>query len=173
MEDNETKEPTQETNTPAASSNGSNEKFQPIVEMIVKACCDEYTAEFQYIMAEHVARGNNYMDAAGEYKAHAEEEHGHLLKWLKRLEQLGVQLDYAMEDFATKGNSWTPIKSVQDIPKQLEILIKAEKDAQTFYYAIVEKARELGDWITEKLAKETLADECEHETDLTRISEEF
>lgn len=143
-----------------------------LIPMIVKACCDEYTAEFQYIMAEHLARGNNYKDAVDEYSAHAGEEHEHLLKWLKRLEEYDVLLAYTMEDFATKGNAWTPIRT-NNIKEQLGILIKAEADAQAYYIEIVKKAIELGDYITERMAKEFLADEKEHETDLKRILEEF
>lgn len=158
--------------TKDAQPNDTGNKFKEIIPMIVKACCDEYTAEFQYIMAEHVARGANYCDAVAEYAAHASEEHAHLLKWLKRLEQLNVQLDYDMQEFATKGNPWTPIKSTEGVDAQLGILIKAEQDAQAFYNEIIKKAQEIGDWTTERIAKELLEDECEHETDLTRISEE-
>ena len=137
---------------------------------LVKAICDEKTAEFQYQMAEHLARGTGYMDAVPEYRKHADEEREHLQKLLKRAEQLNILLTYDLVDFAQQGNRWVPI-TFSEVDKQLDVLIDAEKDAQRFYAAMVAQAREEQDWITQQLFKQLLADECEHETDLRRIRE--
>ena len=140
--------------------------------MLRKAVCDEFTAEYQYIIAEHIARGAGYCDVTPEYKQHAEEEHAHALKLLKRLEQLDEKFSLDLAHVQTDGNPWTPIVT-SSIPEQLDILIKAEQDAQVFYNKIIDQARTEHDEITVRLMKELLSDECEHETDLKRIKEQF
>ena len=140
--------------------------------MLHKAVCDEFTAEYQYIIAEHIARGAGYCDVTPEYKQHAEEEHDHALKLLKRLEQLDEKFTLDLAHVQTDGNPWVPIVT-SSITEQLDILIKAEKDAQVFYNKIIDQARTEHDEITVRLMKELLTDECEHETDLKRIREQF
>ena len=143
-----------------------------LVELIKKAICDEHTATYQYCIAKHIARGAGYCDVVPEYEQHAKDEEGHAQAWLDRLEQCGIMFTYDMVELATKGNPWTPIKT-SNIKEQLGILIKAEEDAAAFYAKIVEVAREEKDWITERMAKEYMADETEHATDLKRIYEQF
>lgn len=143
-----------------------------VIEMLKKAVCDEFCAEYQYIIAEHSARGTGYCDATPEYKQHAQEEHDHALKLLKRLEQLKVIFNPDLTGIQSGGNPWVPIKT-SNVKEQLDILIKAEADAQAFYKQIIKQARVEDDEITVRLIKELLTDECEHETDLTRIIEQF
>ena len=140
--------------------------------MLKKAVCDESTAEYQYIIASHIARGAGYCDATPEYLQHADEERDHKFKLLKRLEQLGEMFSLDLINLSHNGNPWTPI-TTSNIKEQLEILIKAEADAQVFYNKIIDQARAEHDEITVKLIKELLSDECEHETDLRRIVEQF
>jgi len=158
-------------------SSTEEETQQPVIPtaddlkaLIIKAYCDERTACHQYTIAAHIARGTGYCDAVPEYKAHADEEDDHSEGWLKRLEQLGVQLNYDLTEIQNGGNPWTPIKT-SNVKEQLEILIKAEDDAAAFYQKIIEAARLANDAITKTLAKQYQADEVEHATDLRRILE--
>ena len=142
----------------------------PIVEKLVKAFCDEYTATHQYMIAKHICRGVGYADVVHEYEQHMKEEFDHGQLILKRLEQLGFKLSYDLAGINNGGNPWTPI--TLSLPKeQLLILINAERDAQAFYQEVIEAAKGQKDWITNRLFKQLQADECEHETDLTRIFE--
>jgi len=143
-----------------------------LVIMLKKAVCDESTAEYQYIIAGHMARGAGYCDVTPEYAQHADEERDHKFKLLKRLEQLGFMFSLDLINLSNGGNPWTPI-TTNNIPQQLDILIKAEADAQEFYKQIIAEARKVNDDITVQLIKGLLADECEHETDLRRIREQF
>ena len=152
-------QPTQTTNS-----------VSKIIEDLIKAVCDESTAEYQYIIAGHIARGAGYCDVVPEYEQHANEEREHKLKLLKRLEQLGYKFSLDLIHLSSNGNSWTPI-TTSNISEQLGILINAESEAQTFYKQIIEDARAENDEITKQLIKQLLADECEHETDLRRIAE--
>lgn len=149
---------------------------QPVVNNIIsllkKAVCDETTAEYQYIIAAHMARGAGYCDAVPEYLQHANEERDHKFKLLKRLEQLGAMFSLDLVGLSNSGNPWTPINH-SSIKDQLEVLIKAEADAQSFYNKILEQARAQHDEITIKVIRGLLEDECEHETDLRRIIEQF
>ena len=147
-------------------------QVQSVKAMLRKAVCDESTAEYQYIIAGHIARGAGYCDVTPEYSQHADEERDHKLKLLKRLEQLGESFSLDMIQLSNSGNPWKPI-ATSNIPEQLDILIKAEADAQDFYNQIIVQARIEHDEITVRLIKELLSDECEHETDLRRIREQF
>ena len=158
--------------TPTNQSEQPAENLSKIVINLKKAVCDETTAEYQYIIAGHIARGAGYCDVVPEYEQHANEERDHKFKLLKRLEQLGFMFSLDLINLSNSGNPWTPI-TTSNIPEQLDILIKAEADAQTFYKQIIADARAENDEITIKLMKELLSDECEHETDLRRIREQF
>ena len=150
----------------------TTEQTVDIVSLLKKAVCDETTAEYQYIIASHIARGAGYCDAVPEYLQHADEERDHKFKLLKRLEQLGATFTKDLVAVSNEGNPWTPIIHV-GVKDQLEVLIKAEADAQVFYNKILEQARAQHDEITIKVIRGLLEDECEHETDLRRIIEQF
>ena len=141
-----------------------------IAVLLAKAACDEKTAEYQYQIAAHIARGPGYCDVHDEFLKHADEERAHFQDILNRLEQIGAGFAFDLCDVAKKGNPWVPIQTT-NVKEQLTILIKAEQDAQTFYTSIVNAARDCEDWVTNRLFKKLLADECEHETDLKRILE--
>ena len=141
-----------------------------LVKMLCKAYADEMTATLQYQMALHLARGAGYSDVAPEYLQHMNEEFVHAGQILKRLEQLDIGITWDYSALQSAGNPWTPITG-SNIKEQLEILINAEKGAQAFYAKIVECAGGCKDWITNRLFKQLMSDEAEHELDLKRIYE--
>ena len=147
-----------------------NEEVSELIRLIGKAYADEMTATLQYQMAAHVARGAGYCDAVPEYLQHMKEEFDHAGQILKRLEQLGVSLMLDYAEIQKAGNPWTPIKT-NNVKEQLAILIKAEEGARDFHAKIVEAAKEEGDWISNRLFKQLMADEEEHRVDLLRIYE--
>ena len=141
-------------------------------KLIVIAYCKEMTATLQYQMAYHQARGNGIIDARDEYTEHMKDEFDHAAGWLKRLEErrIIIRPDYKLIQDADRD--FVNIET-SDIKEQIEILIRAEEGSRDFYGKIVNAARDVGDWITERIAKEYMAVEERHACDLRRILEQL
>ena len=143
-----------------------------LVQKMVVAFCDETTAAWQYFTAMHMIRGAGRVDAIDEYKEHMEDELEHLEDIATRLEEIGGKVPFNIDEISSIGHQWTRINTT-DPKTQLTVLIKAEEDAIAFYQEIVNEARALQDWKTQKLFKELLCDEVEHAFDLKRLLEEL
>lgn len=144
---------------------------QGLVEKLIVAFCDETTATWQYFTASHVVRGQGRVDCLDEYNQHMTEQAQHLQKIAHRIEELGGRVVTNLNEISSVGHTWQII-STSDPKQQLNILIDAERDARIFYQDIINYAKGLKDYVTERLFKQILEDETKHEFDLKRLLEQ-
>ena len=143
-----------------------------LVSKLVCAFADEITAIWQYFTAIHIIRGEGRRDAIEEYREHMADEAKHLEAISQRLEELGGKIPFNLDEISELGHAWVRINTT-DPETQLKVLIKAEEDAIAFYQTVVNEAKALQDWKTQRLFKELLSDEIEHAFDLKRLLEEL
>lgn len=145
---------------------------ESIASMLEKAMNDEMLAFWQYMTCYLMSRGKGKSDADPEFKEHADEELDHAKKIAQRINELGGNFCADPCEWAPNSNGFTPIRtsSVQDM---LDITIDAEKTAIDFYRRISKTAHDEGDFSTNRLAKQILADEEKHLYDLERLKEDI
>ena len=143
-----------------------------LVQKLVVAYCDQTTAFWQYFTAAHIARGCGRLDALPQYQQHMEEQLQHLQKVATRIQQLGGKIVFDLNEISMIGHNWQRINT-SDVKRQLQILIRAQKQARQFYQSIIYYANALQDWTTSNLFKDLLKDQTQHQFDLKRNLEQL
>jgi len=143
-----------------------------VVKLLNKAYADEWLAYYQYYIEEKAVKGIMKDAAIAELNQHAADELRHADMVAQRILQLGgTPLLNPKEWFVYTNCGYEEPKSF-DVTAILEDAIKGEQCAIKTYSELVDITRGK-DIVTYDIISQILADEVEHEEDLTALYEDI
>ena len=149
---------------------------QEIIDMLCKILADELVSYYAYFAGAKNIRGVNWMDVKQEFEQHAKDELDHFESVFDRLYQLGYYCKDKLDSIKENAGYYWDVDT-KDPKKAAEIAHKAEGKAveayQNLLAFIAGQSPDKRDYATEKLAKEHLETEQDHEQDMERLMEEF
>ncbi len=143
-----------------------------LIRLLNKAYADEWLAYYQYYIEEKVVKGIMKDAAIAELQQHAADELRHADMVAQRILQLGGTPLLSPKEWFTQTNCGYEEPKDFDVVAILEDAIKGEQCAISTYSELVEMTREK-DIVTYDLVSRILADEVEHEEDLTALHEDI
>ncbi len=143
-----------------------------LIRLLNKAYADEWLAYYQYYIEEKVVKGIMKDAAIAELQQHAADELRHADMVAQRILQLGGTPLLNPKEWFTQTNCGYEEPKDFDVVAILEDAIKGEQCAISTYSELVEMTREK-DIVTYDLVSRILADEVEHEEDLTALHEDI
>lgn len=140
----------------------------PMIDLCIKLLSEEFQAWYQYFTAKDFLEGNQRKEIEETFEDYAEDElNDHGNKLLKRISQLGGSTDklkYPDWD-KTSGVRFIPIIGLSII-ESIWIVYCNEFNAIKSYNEAIETAIKLKDHASNKMFKEILSDENEHQTEM-------
>ena len=130
-----------------------------LTEMMNQAIAGELQAIVQYMWHHIMVKGINSSSLVEVFEGISVEE-------MKHAEKIAERLFYFDVTPTTKP---TPIAVGGDTTQMLKADVKAEEEAITLYKDIIKQAASEGDYTTERLFKEILADEERHHDTFTTL----
>jgi len=130
-----------------------------LTEMMNQAIASELQAIVQYMWHHIMVKGINSSSLVDVFEDISVEE-------MKHAEKIAERLFYFDVTPTTKP---TPIAVGGDTTQMLKADVKAEEEAITLYKDIIRLAASEGDYTTERLLKEILADEERHHDTFTTL----
>ena len=143
-----------------------------LIRLLNKAYADEWLAYYQYYIEEKVVKGIMKDAAIAELQQHAADELRHADMVAQRILQLGGTPLLSPKEWFTQTNCGYEEPKDFDVAAILEDAIKGEQCAISTYSELAEMTREK-DIVTYDLVSRILADEVEHEEDLTALHEDI
>ena len=143
-----------------------------LIRLLNKAYADEWLAYYQYYIEEKVVKGIMKDAAIAELQQHAADELRHADMVAQRILQLGGTPLLSPKEWFTQTNCGYEEPKDFDVVAILEDAIKGEQCAISTYSQLAEMTREK-DIVTYDLVSRILADEVEHEEDLTALHEDI
>ncbi len=143
-----------------------------LIRLLNKAYADEWLAYYQYYIEEKVVKGIMKDAAIAELQQHAADELRHADMVAQRILQLGGTPLLSPKEWFTQTNCGYEEPKDFDVTAILEDAIKGEQCAISTYSELAEMTREK-DIVTYDLVSRILADEVEHEEDLTALHEDI
>ena len=143
-----------------------------LIRLLNKAYADEWLAYYQYYIEEKVVKGIMKDAAIAELQQHAADELRHADMVAQRILQLGGTPLLSPKEWFTQSNCGYEEPKDFDVVAILEDAIKGEQCAISTYSELAEMTREK-DIVTYDLVSRILADEVEHEEDLTALHEDI
>ena len=143
-----------------------------LIRLLNKAYADEWLAYYQYYIEEKVVKGIMKDAAIAELQQHAADELRHADMVAQRILQLGGTPLLSPKEWFTQTNCGYEEPKDFDVVAILEDAIKGEQCAISTYSELAEMTREK-DIVTYDLVSRILADEVEHEEDLTALHEDI
>ncbi|WP_456428311.1 ferritin-like domain-containing protein [Nitratifractor sp.] len=143
-----------------------------LIRLLNKAYADEWLAYYQYYIEEKVVKGIMKDAAIAELQQHAADELRHADMVAQRILQLGGTPLLNPKEWFTQTNCGYEEPKDFDVVAILEDAIKGEQCAISTYSELAEMTREK-DIVTYDLVSRILADEVEHEEDLTALHEDI
>lgn len=164
----ESSEPFVKSTTPSEAAELSGQNAQ-LIHHLNKALADEWLAYYQYWVGAKVARGDMKKDVVAELLQHATDEKRHADMLADRIMELGGKplLDFAqLQKYTACGYLVPPTDGSLRII--LEQNIKGERCAIHGYKELAAMTKD-NDQVTFKMISEILADEEEHDRDLSGL----
>lgn len=147
-------------------------EISEVINLLNKAYADEWLAYYQYYIEEKVVKGIMKDAAIAELNQHAADELRHADMVAQRILQLGgTPLLNPKEWFVHTNCGYEEPKNF-DVVAILEDAIKGEQCAIKTYSELVDITRGK-DIVTYDIVSQILADEVEHEEDLTALHEDI
>ena len=143
-----------------------------LIRLLNRAYADEWLAYYQYYIEEKVVKGIMKDAAIAELQQHAADELRHADMVAQRILQLGGTPLLNPKEWFTQTNCGYEEPKDFDVVAILEDAIKGEQCAISTYSELAEMTREK-DIVTYDLVSQILADEVEHEEDLTALHEDI
>ncbi len=143
-----------------------------LIRLLNKAYADEWLAYYQYFIEEKVVKGIMKDAAITELRQHAADELRHAEMVAQRILQLGGTPLLSPKEWFTRTNCGYEEPKDFDVVAILEDAIKGEQCAISVYSELAELTRDK-DIVTYDLVSRILADEVEHEEDLTALREDI
>jgi bacterioferritin len=128
-----------------------------LVELLNEDLAGEYQAIIAYTVYSQVLKGAPYMDIAKELEVHASEELSHALKIAKQIDYLG-----GMPVVTPK-----PVKTSKDAAEMLRADLQNERETVGRYRERIRQAEALGEYALSEVLRGIIAQEQEHEIDLS------
>src|SRR3954465_7122792 len=128
-----------------------------MVELLNEDLAGEYQAIIAYVVYSQVLKGAPYMDIAKELEVHAAEELSHAIKIAKQIDYLG-----GMPIVTPK-----PVKTSKDAAEMLRADLQNERETVGRYRQRIRQAEELGEYALSEVLRGIIAQEQEHEIDLS------
>ena len=128
-----------------------------LVELLNEDLAGEYQAIIAYTVYSQVLKGAPYMDIAKELEVHASEELSHAIKIAKQIDYLG-----GMPIVTPK-----PVKTSKDAIEMLQADLKNERETVGRYRERIRQAEALGEYALSEVLRGIIAQEQEHEIDLS------
>jgi len=128
-----------------------------LVELLNEDLAGEYQAIIAYTVYSQVLKGAPYMDIAKELEIHASEELSHAIKIAKQIDYLG-----GMPVVTPK-----PVKTSKDAVEMLQADLKNERETVGRYRERIRQAEALGEYALSEVLRGIIAQEQEHEIDLS------
>ncbi len=143
-----------------------------LVKLLNKAYADEWLAYYQYFTESKVVKGIMKDAAIAELTQHAADELRHATMVADRILQLGGTPLLHPKDWFEHTNCGYDAPENFDVVSILQDAIKGEQCAIATYSSIVDLTRDK-DIVTYDLVSQILADEVEHEEDLTAMYDDI
>ena len=143
-----------------------------LIRLLNKAYADEWLAYYQYYIEEKVVKGIMKDAAIAELQQHAADELRHADMVAQRILQLGGTPLLNPKEWFTHTNCGYEEPKDFDVVAILEDAIKGEQCAISTYSQLAELTRNK-DIVTYDIVSRILADEVEHEEDLTALREDI
>jgi len=143
-----------------------------LIRLLNKAYADEWLAYYQYYIEEKVVKGIMKDAAIAELQQHAADELRHADMVAQRILQLGGTPLLNPKEWFTQTNCGYEEPKDFDVVAILEDAIKGEQCAISTYSELAELTRNK-DIVTYDIVSQILADEVEHEEDLTALREDI
>lgn len=128
-----------------------------LIELLNEDLAGEYQAVIAYVVYSQVIKGAEYMDIAKELELHANEELAHAIKIAKQIDYLG-----GMPIVTPK-----PVKTSKDAKEMLRADLQNERETVGRYRERIRQAEELGEFALSEILRGIIAQEQEHEIDLS------
>lgn len=141
-------------------------EISEVITMLNKAYADEWLAYYQYFIEAKVIKGIIKDAAIAELEQHAADELSHANIIADRILQLGGTPLLNPKDWFTYTNCGHQEPKEFDVVAILKDSIEGEQCAINTYATIAENVKDK-DIITYDIVSQILADEVEHEEDLT------
>ena len=139
-----------------------------VVELLNRAYADEWLAYYQYFIEAKVIKGIMKDAVVAELTQHANDELRHATLIADRIMQLGGTPLLHPEEWLHQTNCGYDAPVNPDVLTILEQSIKGEQCAISTYSELLDRTREK-DIVTYDIVSQILADEVEHEEDLTAL----
>ena len=147
-------------------------EIDEVIRLLNRAYADEWLAYYQYYIEEKVVKGIMKDAAIAELQQHAADELRHADMVAQRILQLGGTPLLNPKEWFTQTNCGYEEPGDFDVVAILEDTIKGEQCAISTYSELAEMTRGK-DIVTYDLVSRILADEVEHEEDLTALHEDI
>lgn len=128
-----------------------------LIELLNEDLAGEYQAIIAYTVYSQVLKGAPYMDIAKELEVHASEELAHAIKIAKQIDYLG-----GMPVVTPK-----PVKTSKDAIEMLRADLQNERETVGRYRERIRQAEALGEYALSEVLRGIIAQEQEHEIDLS------
>jgi bacterioferritin len=128
-----------------------------MVELLNEDLAGEYQAIIAYVVYSQVLKGAQYMDIAKELEVHAAEELTHAIKIAKQIDYFG-----GMPTVTPK-----PVKTSKDAAEMLRADLQNERETVGRYRERIRQAETLGEFALSEVLRGIIAQEQEHEIDLS------
>lgn len=145
---------------------------QQLIAKLTEAYADEWLAYYQYWVGAKVAVGLMRPEVVAELLQHATDELRHVDMIANRIIHLGSEPILEPKDWYKKSGCGYAIPSDPNTKKLVDQNIEGERCAIKFYAKLLDFVQGK-DLVTERMVKEILADEVEHEDDLEAIVDDM
>jgi len=143
-----------------------------LIAKLTEAYADEWLAYYQYWVGAKVAVGMMRPEVVVELLEHATDELRHADMVSTRIIQLGGEPILEPKDWYEKSGCGYLTPSNPNTKKLVEQNIEGERCAIKFYSKLLDFVQGK-DLVTERMVKEILADEVEHEDDLEAVMDDM
>ena len=138
-------------------SSGLNITREQLIQLLNEDLAGEYQAIIAYTVYSQVLKGAAYTDIARELEAHAGEELAHAIKIAKQIDYLG----------GMPGVTPKPVKTSADPVEMLRADLENERVTVGRYRERIRQAEALGEFALSETLRGIIAQEQEHEIDLS------
>jgi len=150
------------------------EERQKVISLLQKAYLDELETVANYTAHSINLDTFDGRDVAEDLQADIEEELEHSQIVGKRIKVLGGTVPTSLDnDFVFSQEGLNGIEETTDVEGVVDGVIEAEKTAVSTYKEIVEVARDVEDYGTERVAKKLLEDEEKHLEEFISLKKSF
>lgn len=142
------------------STNNNGDKNitrERLIDLLNEDLAGEYQAIIAYVVYSQVLKGAPYMDIAKELQLHASEELAHAIKIAKQIDYLG----------GMPGVTPKPVKTSKDATEMLRADLQNERETVGRYRERIRQAEALGEFALSEVLRGIIAQEQEHEIDLS------